>query len=41
MKPKNMPARKLARQLKAQGIEPSGSELSNARMVRTKKVRSR
>ena len=40
MKLKNFPARKLARQVRAQeGRELSDSEWSNARQVRTKKRR--
>ena len=43
MKPKNFPARKVARQLKAQGIDieshDAKSQISNARGIRTKKTR--
>lgn len=42
MKPKNFPARKLLRQLKAQGKDPKDyeNELKQARLKRTKKDRS-
>lgn len=43
MKPKNFPARKLFRQMRAQGIDPTSQEsaklLEQARAVRTKKRR--
>lgn len=39
MKPKNFPARKLARQKRAAGDTPSAAELTQARAVRTKKKR--
>jgi hypothetical protein len=45
MKPKNFPARKLARQLKAQGIDLNSEKakalLAEARGVRTKKRRTK
>lgn len=41
MKPKNFPARKLARQLRSQGIWPHEAQdkIDNARTVRSKKLR--
>lgn len=43
MKPKNFPARKLARQLRAQGklLIDHQQELANAQAIRTKKRRSK
>ena len=42
MKPKNFPARKLKRQLKAQGKNPTDhkQEIAEARAIRTKKNRA-
>jgi len=37
MKPKNFPARKLTRKMKAKGIEPTKEVLELARQTRTKK----
>lgn len=41
MKPKNFPARKLDRQLRAQGILPHEvqSQIDHARTIRSKKLR--
>lgn len=39
MKPRNFPARKLARRAKAQGWTPSSAQIAAARAMRTKKVR--
>ena len=41
MKPKNFPARKLARQLRAQGIWPheAQNQIDHARTIRSKKLR--
>ncbi len=44
MKPENFPGRKVARQLRAQGIDlesqEAKSEIANARGIRTKKSRA-
>ena len=37
MKPKNFPGRKLTRQMRAKGREPTEMDLTEARAVRTKK----
>ncbi|MBW2037431.1 MAG: hypothetical protein JRI41_08135 [Deltaproteobacteria bacterium] len=37
MKPKNFPGRKLSRQMKAKGVKPTEKQLTEARMIRTKK----